>query len=121
MAVALMLALALTNGYAALWPIFGSSNQLLAALALLVATCWLAARRRPVWYTLLPMLFMFATSITMMVRLLIVNYVPNWSTKAPLAVTAVIVLIATAGIILLALRRWVLHGGQSTDDAVAAT
>ena len=46
------------------------------------------------------------TSITMMVRLLVTNYLPNWPAKAPLAIAAVLVLSMAVGIVALALRRW---------------
>ncbi|MEM1413391.1 MAG: carbon starvation CstA family protein [Myxococcota bacterium] len=38
-----------------LWPIFGASNQLLAALTLLVLALWVARRKRPVLPLLIPM------------------------------------------------------------------
>ncbi len=41
-----------------LWQLFGATNQLLAGLGLLVATLYLLSRRRPFWYTLIPMVFM---------------------------------------------------------------
>jgi carbon starvation protein len=46
-----------------LWVLFGSSNQLLAALGLLTVTVYLYKRRRPVLYTLLPMIFMVIITI----------------------------------------------------------
>ncbi|MBN2447213.1 MAG: hypothetical protein JXO22_10830 [Phycisphaerae bacterium] len=116
-AVALMLLLALTNGYQTVWKIFGSANQLLAALVLLVASCWLAAHRRPIWYTLLPALFMLVTSITMVVRLLTKDYLPGWPGTAPLAVAAIVVLAMTMGILWLMVNRWVLNGPRSTVPA----
>jgi carbon starvation protein len=39
------------------WTLFGASNQLLAALTLLVLTVWLRRQGRPYLFTLLPMLF----------------------------------------------------------------
>lgn len=45
------------------WNLFGSSNQLLAALALLAVTVWLRRRGRPVWYTLGPTVFMLAMTL----------------------------------------------------------
>jgi carbon starvation protein CstA len=105
-AVGLMLLLGLGNGYEIVWKIFGSANQLLAALALVVATSWLISKRRPVWYTLLPAVFMMVTSVWMLVRLLVWDYLQDWSNKAPLAVTAIIVLAMTAGIVGCAVRRW---------------
>jgi carbon starvation protein len=39
------------------WTLFGASNQLLAALTLLVLTVWLRRRKRAYLFALLPMLF----------------------------------------------------------------
>jgi len=57
-----------------IWPIFGSANQLIAALALIVITSWLLSRRRAVIYTLLPMIFMLATA-TGALSLEIIKYI----------------------------------------------
>ncbi|NJD20251.1 MAG: hypothetical protein FIA95_13345 [Gemmatimonadetes bacterium] len=110
LAVLLMLLLGWGNGYLVVWQIFGSANQLLAALALVVGTAWLVMKGRPIWYTLLPLVFMMATSVWMLVRLLVWDYLPNWSVRAPLAITAIIVLAMTAGVVVLAVRRWVRRG-----------
>jgi carbon starvation protein len=45
------------------WTLFGASNQLLAALTLLVLTVWLRRRRRPYLFTLLPLLFVATITI----------------------------------------------------------
>ncbi|MEY3607920.1 MAG: hypothetical protein RLZZ447_708, partial [Verrucomicrobiota bacterium] len=47
----------------AFWNLFGTSNQLLAALALLGVTVWLSRKGRSVWYTLGPTLFMLAMTM----------------------------------------------------------
>ena len=47
----------------AFWNLFGTSNQLLAALALLGVTVWLHQRGRSVWFTLGPTLFMLAMTM----------------------------------------------------------
>jgi carbon starvation protein len=54
------------------WPIFGSSNQLLAALTLLGITIWLrkTGRARTAWLTGLPMLFMMVTTLWSLALLL---------------------------------------------------
>ncbi|HID09748.1 MAG TPA: carbon starvation protein A [Candidatus Latescibacteria bacterium] len=59
---ALVLALAKGGGRGGmvLWPLFGTSNQLLAGLTLLVVSVYLFRKAEPVWYTLLPMLFVMA-------------------------------------------------------------
>ncbi len=45
-----------------LWPLFGTVNQLMAGLALLAVTMYLVRLRKPVYYTLVPMLFMLVSS-----------------------------------------------------------
>lgn len=41
-----------------LWPLFGATNQLLGGLAFLVITFYLWRRGKPVWFLILPMIFM---------------------------------------------------------------
>lgn len=115
-AVGLMLTLGLGNGWKMLWAIFGSANQLLAALALIVASCWLAARQRPVWYTLLPTVFMLTTSTTMLVRLLVKKFYPGLSGggNVPLFITAIVVLAMTVGILISAIRGYVFGARRAT-------
>jgi carbon starvation protein len=50
----------------ALWRLFGTTNQLLAGLALLVVTLYLVKRGRNPWFTGLPMLFMLVSTLTAM-------------------------------------------------------
>jgi carbon starvation protein len=54
-------------GYMAFWTLFGTSNQLLAALTLLGVTVWLYRSGRRYWYTLLPMVFVFVVTTTALV------------------------------------------------------
>ncbi len=53
--------LALGN-YEKIWPIFGASNQLVAALAFLVISAYLLSKNKRTVFTVLPALFMFITS-----------------------------------------------------------
>ncbi|MCA9770876.1 MAG: hypothetical protein KC466_00620, partial [Myxococcales bacterium] len=46
-----------------LWPVFGMSNQILAALGLLTLSVYLYKRRRPVVYTLVPLAFMLTMTM----------------------------------------------------------
>lgn len=50
------------KGALMLWPLFGSSNQLLAGLVLLVATVYLVRNSSRSWPVALPMIFMVITS-----------------------------------------------------------
>jgi carbon starvation protein len=47
-----------------IWPAFGASNQLVAALALLVIACWLLRKEKNTLYALIPAGFMLVTSVT---------------------------------------------------------
>ncbi len=76
-AVVTALLLALVDGGAGpgsggllLWPLFGTTNQLLAGMVLLVITLYLLKRERPLRYTLLPMLFvLFVAGWAMLVNI----------------------------------------------------
>ena len=56
------LALALTGNVTTLWKMFGASNQLVASLAMIVVSVYLLKQKKPVLYTLIPALFMLATT-----------------------------------------------------------
>jgi carbon starvation protein len=56
------------QGAMVLWPLFGSLNQLMAALALGVVTVYMASRKIPVWYTLLPMLLILVLTLWAMLE-----------------------------------------------------
>lgn len=72
--------LALSGSYQAIWPIFGSANQLLAALALLTGSVWLSKKGQKNGFLRYPMYFMFAVTLSALVILvyqkvkLIVSY-----------------------------------------------
>ena len=51
------------NGYAKIWALFGSANQLLAALALLALAAWLANIGKKSFMCWIPMFFMLAVTI----------------------------------------------------------
>lgn len=70
LAVFLMWVLAYSNAFSALWPIFGTANQLLAALTLMTASAWLLLRHKKNHFTLIPALFMLATTIASLIILL---------------------------------------------------
>ncbi len=76
-AVVGMWALAAGNSFSSLWPIFGSANQLLAALTLITITIWLTLRGMKSWFTVIPAVFMTATTIASLVILLTTQYIPK--------------------------------------------
>ena len=98
----------------ALWQLFGSTNQLLAGLALLVVALYLIQRRRRSLPYLLPMLFMMATTVTAMV-LKLRDYLLQGQTLL-LVIGGCITLIAGWLVVesALALRRY--RRGERTDE-----
>ncbi len=61
--MALTAALVLTGTWVYLWQMFGASNQLMAALSMLVVAVWLKSENRNPTYALLPMIFMYVTTL----------------------------------------------------------
>ncbi|MEH6567064.1 MAG: carbon starvation protein A [Halopseudomonas sp.] len=51
------------SGGMIIWPLFGTTNQLLAGLTLLVITVMLVHLRRPMWYTLAPLCFLLVMTV----------------------------------------------------------
>jgi len=94
------------KGGLVLWPLFGATNQLLAGLAFMVIAFWMWRRRIPVWFIVLPMLFMLVMPAWAMLAEL-----PRWIDPPPLAdgtqqaTNWVVVFIAIAT---LALEAWML-------------
>jgi carbon starvation protein len=97
--VVLSLGLLTTGQFQELWPIFGSANQLLAALALLAVTVWLSRSGINRNYTLIPMVFMFAVTLS---SLAIFAWVRIQSGAYVLAVVASILFVLAVALILLA-------------------
>jgi len=61
--MALTLLLVMSGTWIYLWQLFGASNQLMAALSLLIVTLWLRSAGRNPAYALYPMLFMYVTTM----------------------------------------------------------
>ena len=82
-----------------MWPLFGSINQFLGALALLVITIWLAKKKISVIYTLIPLLFMF----------FITFWAISYNIEESLSNSNYLLLLI--GIIILILQIWILIEG----------
>jgi len=52
-----------TDGWQKIWPIFGATNQLIAAVALFVIATWLMVMGKPTKFALYPAIFMIVTTI----------------------------------------------------------
>jgi len=85
-----------------LWPLFGATNQLLAGLAFLVITFWLWRRALPVWFIVIPTLFMLILpGIAMSMNVVTFAKDSQW-------------LLAALGLATIALQLWIIF------EAVAA-
>src|SRR5260370_28403508 len=59
----LTLGLVMSGTWIYLWQLFGASNQLMAAVSLLIVTLWLRSTRRNPSFALYPMIFMYVTTM----------------------------------------------------------
>ncbi|MCK9594551.1 MAG: carbon starvation protein A [Candidatus Omnitrophica bacterium] len=103
----LMLLLCYTNSFKQIWPVFGSANQLLAALTLIVVSVWLAQRKKATFFTILPAIFMMVTTIYSLWQMLTTQYMPQ--NKHPLSITAFLLILLSIGVIFLATNKLSSH------------
>ncbi|WP_150305411.1 carbon starvation CstA family protein [Pseudomonas saliphila] len=67
------------SGGMIIWPLFGTTNQLLAGLTLLVITVMLVHLRRPMWFTLAPLCFLLVmTVVALLFQLRTFYEAGNW-------------------------------------------
>jgi carbon starvation protein len=112
-AAALLLAVTQAGGKGGLilWPLFGTTNQLVAGLTLLIVSIWLQRQGRPVVYTLVPMIFVGIATVASMLGELhgyFANLGERW-------------LLAGLGSLILALDVWVILEGVRLLRAGAAS
>ncbi len=105
LAVLFMLLLAWNQGYKLIWPVFGATNQLLAALTLISVTVWLHRAGKRSRFTPILALAMLATTIAALTYYPIARYLPSWSF---LIVTTDLMLLAlTVGVMFLSAKAFV--------------
>ncbi|MBM4372099.1 MAG: carbon starvation protein A, partial [Deltaproteobacteria bacterium] len=121
LAVGLMLAFALTGGQKALWKIFATSNQLLAAMVLGLAALWLLRRGRRAWFAVVPAALMLVTTAVSLV-LELLGYLKNPAANASLLVANVVIMAITAYLLVAGLRalRGILREGRRAAGSPAA-
>lgn len=102
MAVGLMIGLAYKNTVSNIWLIFGTSNQLLAAFTLIIISSWLLSKRRNIWLTAIPAVFMIITTLTMLVGMLFRQFIPKGN--VPLIIADIVLLGLSFGIISIAVK-----------------
>jgi len=101
--VIFMFILAYSNAFSVLWPIFGTANQLLAALGLITAASWLVLKGKKYLFALFPALFMLATTITALI-ILLMGYIEK-SNYILIAVDLLLFLLSL-GVVVLAVKTF---------------
>jgi carbon starvation protein len=123
--------LVLSGTWVYLWQLFGASNQLLAALSLLLVTVWLRSVGRSVAFVGIPMLFMYVTTmaatavtgynllVTIATRpgQALISVIGAWAMVA----VSVLLLIAAALIAWDAWQAWTRYRAAPPEEARAAT
>ncbi len=105
-----------------LWPLFGATNQILAALALLTVSVYLLKRGKPTFYTMAPMVFMLLTAGCGM-TINFIKFVKNATAKPSaqawtLVVIGGLILVSVVGVVIESFRAMTAHkrevpvGGQ---------
>ena len=85
------------SGGLSIWPLFGSTNQILAAMTLLVISVMLIKMGRPARYTMVPMIFVLVTSCWAAV----LKLMEFWAAGNWLLVTIDIVVLVTSLMVIL--------------------
>jgi carbon starvation protein len=102
------------KAYLVAWPIFGTSNQLLAGLSLMAISVWLIKTGRRAIYAILPMIFMLIMTIWSLLLLIwpLIQVMPDWlsgsSVKSDLVISGIF------GVILLVLSLWLVLETKNT-------
>ncbi|TMG24167.1 MAG: carbon starvation protein A [Chloroflexi bacterium] len=125
------LALVLSGTWVYLWQLFGASNQLMAALSLLLVTVWLRSIGRNPAFAGIPMLFMYVTTIaaTVVTAYNLLVTIATKSGQAAISVVgawamiAVAVLLVVAAVVIAidAWRAWNRYGAAPAPEAAPAT
>jgi carbon starvation protein len=113
-----------TGSISTIWPMFGTANQLLAGVALAVASSAIinAGKVRYVWITLVPMLFVSTTTLVACWENIFDNFLPLARNPITAAqgtvdiVMTVIIMVCAVIVLVEAMRRWykVLAKGEYT-------
>ncbi len=90
----------LSGEFTTLWPVFGSANQLLAALALLAISVWMIKSGKKAGFLLVPMFFMFVVTLSSLFVLALQNF-----EKGIYSISIIAALLFALAIVLLVLAK----------------
>ena len=118
---ALLLAVTQAGGRGGLilWPLFGTTNQLVAGLTLLVVSVWLRRQGRPYAYTLIPMLFVGVATVASMLSE-VRGYFAEFGDRWLLAIMGSLILVLDLWVVFEGLRVLVSDRGRAPQSFGAA-
>jgi carbon starvation protein len=94
--------LAFSGTGTALWPMFGSANQLLASLVLLAVTVWLACIKKKNTFVKIPMIFMAFVTLAALINIIY----KNWMAKnVPLLIVGILLFVVAVILFAQAVQR----------------
>jgi carbon starvation protein len=102
--------LALSGKWQKIWPVFGASNQLVAALALFVLSCWLLSKNKTLKFTLVPAFFMLFTALAA----LVLQAVKYFVSKDIILFIISVTLIILAGFMVWEVSKTIIYGAKRT-------
>jgi carbon starvation protein len=114
--LAMIILLVLDGDWKSVWPVFGTANQLLAALTLVTATAWLMAHKRRYLFTALPAAFMVITTVASLEQLIGKHY-----GKQEWLLLSVDIVLATLAVVVVALAvRRIIAGAGAREPVESA-
>lgn len=123
----IILLLTKEKGYVVAWPIFGTSNQLLASLTLLAVSVWLIKTGRNAWYAIVPMCFMMVVTLWSLVLnvLPFAKALPGWMQGTQVigidlaisGIVGIVLLLLALFLLIEAFNVLVLRGGGTPPQA----
>ncbi|MFH1853939.1 MAG: carbon starvation protein A [Candidatus Omnitrophota bacterium] len=98
-------ALALSGRWSKIWPMFGASNQLVAALAFIVISSWLLGRGKSLKFTFFPASVMLITSIGALLYQLVHFIKSNDILLACVSIVLIVLSLMMVGDVIAALKK----------------
>jgi len=97
-----------------LWPLFGTTNQLVAGVTLLIVSVWLKRMGRQVVYTLVPMILIGGVTVFAMLGN-VVDYFADFEQLWLLALSGSVILVLDVWVILEGIRALVNPGAAPAE------
>ncbi len=100
------------------WTIFGTSNQLLAALTLMILSVWLARSKKSWWVSAIPMVFMMTMtlwSLFIMIKPMLVTWLSGAPTVDFIGIVALLLFVLAFLLIIEALKGWIMIPKMKTS------